>query len=191
MGCHRNRRLAGFGLWAFLAMAVVACGGPEVVVIEEPPGAVRVDRSMVIGLSVRVISSEPDTVELTGTITNAGGDSLYMEGGSLSLQAYRGGERPDRPAWDSRLRVRHDPRLGRPPPVFGPLSVIELEAGDSIVGQVFRIRFTADELLGDSLPPDTYRLGAVLEFERKRRRYDPDPTPTVVYLPAGSLRLRR
>ena len=90
--------------------------------------------------------------------------------------------------WDSRLRT--DPFTGRYTACFDTGAMAELAPGDSLVGRGFGFRLTPTDLLGDSLSAGVYYLTAVLEFGVSFRPYV-ESQPALIYLPAGSVRLRR
>lgn len=128
----------------------------------KPLPAERVVGVMTFRPRTVVTRTAPRTVEvtLTGTLTHAGGAvERFSADCPLVLHAYRSRARRDaaprsgRADWSSRLRC-------------GPEMIeFSLDRGDT---RTFRVRATARDILGDSLPPGRYHFAVAVHHEQQR-----------------------
>jgi hypothetical protein len=144
------------------AMPEVPAGDALLSARRRPLPSERVVGSMTFRPRTVVSRTPAQTMEVTlaGTLTHAGGAlERFSADCPVVLHAYRHRARRDAaprsgvPDWSSRLRC-------------GPeLMEFSLDRGDV---RTFRVRATAREILGDSLPPGRYYFAVAVHHEQQR-----------------------
>jgi hypothetical protein len=154
-----------------LLVSIAACSPME----QMPPAAgepaeARLHEGIRYRAESQLLERDPQAVLTVVTVVNASDEHreiTFPDGCTVLIRAYTDEARTEPPAWDQeRVAV-----------CTLALQIVQLAAGDSVQ---YRMEASVPEILGDTLPPGRYHLGALLRPDTDR-----------IIVPAGLVELRR